>query len=221
MSTLHRAPVHQKLGLLALGGVVAPILFLVLLIVASSLYPGYRHMTQAVSELGGAEARYPLVQNFNFLVVGALVVAFAVGLHGGVGGGSAAGPILVGSFGVSSGIANALLPCDAGCDFVTLTGILHNLTGLAGFLAGIAGAFVIAPRLRRDVRWRSLATYSVIAGALMLIALVAWIGISKAAGVASVNGLLQRTFIVLWLLWIEVMSLRLLWVARHPTSPAA
>ena len=100
------------LKFLALCGVAAPIVFGILATVAGFTYQGYSHGTQAVSELGGVEAQYPLLQNANFFVIGVLFIAFAFGLHRGLGGGrgSTLGPVLVGIFGVSAGLGNAFLP---------------------------------------------------------------------------------------------------------------
>lgn len=47
-------------------------------------------------------------------------------------------------------------------------------------------------------------------GVAALAGLVAWIMISKGAGIESVNGVLQRTFVGLILLWIGVMGIKLL-----------
>ena len=74
------------LKFLALCGVAAPIVFAILVTVAGFNYPGYSHVVQVVSELGGVEAQYPLIQNANFLVIGVLFIAFALGLQRGLGG---------------------------------------------------------------------------------------------------------------------------------------
>ena len=201
---------------LALCGVAAPIVFATLVTVSGFIYEDYSHVTQAVNELGGVEAQSPLLQNVNFFVIAVLFVAFAFGLHRGIGGGSGSklGPVLVGAFGVSAGMGNAFLPCDPGCEFQTLTGTLHNLTGLGGFISAIAGIFVISRRLRTDLDWQTFYNFSWIAGIATLVALLLWIGIAKAADVDSVNGLLQRLFVLSWFVWVEVMALRLLQISR-------
>jgi hypothetical protein len=101
------------------------------------------------------------------------------------------------------------LPCDPGCEFQTLTGTMHNLTGLGGFVAVIAGIFVISRRLKRDPNWQSYRGYSLITGVAALVSLLTWIGVSKAAEVDALNGVLQRVFIGIVLLWIEVVAIRL------------
>lgn len=212
-----RANQRHLLRFLALCGIAAPIVFAILLTVAGFFYEGYSHATQAGSELGGVEAQYPLIQNTNFFVIGVLFIAFAFGLHLGVGGGrgSILGPVLVGVFGVSSGLANAFLPCDPGCEFRSLTGAMHNLTGLGGFIAAILGIFVISTRLKGDPHWHSLYRFSWMTGVATLVSLLLWIGVAKAAEVESLNGVLQRVFIAAWFIWVEVMALRLFFLWRR------
>ena len=213
---LSREKRNSPVALLALCGVAAPIVFGVVLAVAGIAYDGYSHVTQAVSELGGGGAQYPLIQNASFFVLGLLLVAFAFGLQRGIGdgGGSKVGPALVGAFGVSAGIGNAFFPCDPGCEFETLTGTMHNLTGLGGFIAGVAAIFLISRRLGGDASWRSFQRFSRLTGVAALVSLLLWIGVAKAAEIDAVNGLLQRLYIGVWFLWIEVMALRLFWISR-------
>ena len=201
---------------LALCGIAAPIVFAALVTVSGFIYEDYSHVTQAVSELGGVEAQFPLLQNVNFFVMAVLFVAFAFGLHRGIGGGSGSnlGPVLVGGFGVSAAMGSAFLPCDPGCEFQTLTGTLHNMTGLSGFISAIAGVFVISRSLRRDPNWQTFYSFSWITGIAALVSLLLWIGVAKVADVDSVNGLLQRLFVLAWLVWVEVMALRLFRISR-------
>ena len=59
---------------LSLGGVAAAVTFIGMLILFSTLTPGYNHLTQAVSELGMLNASYALLWNFlGFGLVGALI----------------------------------------------------------------------------------------------------------------------------------------------------
>ena len=212
-----RSNQNNSIQYLALCGIAAPIVVAILVTVSGFIYEGYSHVTQAVSELGGVEAQYPLLQNANFFVMAVLFIAFAFGLHRGIGGGSGSilGPVLVGGFGFSAALGNAFLPCDPGCEFQTLTGTLHNLTGLGGFISAIAGIFVISRRIKRDPDWQSIYSFSWIAGIAVLFTLLLWIGIAKAAEVDSLNGLLQRLFVLAWFVWVEVMALRLFRISRR------
>lgn len=155
---------------LALCGVAAPLWFVATVAFASSQYIGYSQMAQATSELGGVDARHPAIKNVNFFVLGLLIIAFAAGLRRGVADRrrSLSGPLLIGMFGLSSGIGNALLRCDTGCNFETLPGTLHNLTGLTGFIAAIVGIFLTTRRFSADRHWRPLRRFSPAAGVCVL-----------------------------------------------------
>jgi len=197
---------------LALCGIAVPIVFATLVTVAGYFYQDYSHVTQAVSELGGVEAQYHLLQNANFVVLGLLLLAFAFGLYRGLGARNL-GPVFIGFFGVVS-VLHSVLPCDPGCDFQTLTGTLHNVTGLAGFLAAIAGIFLVSRNLNTDPQWRSLSRFSWMAGVVVLVSLVLWIGVAKTAEIGSLNGVLQRVFILAWFVWVEVMAIRLFQISK-------
>lgn len=102
--------------LLASSGVLGPILFTAIVIILGFLHPGYSHASQAVSELGAVGAPNAAAQAVNFLLLGLLTLAFAVGLHRGIGGGegSKGGPALLAAFAISGGFGSAAFPCDLG-----------------------------------------------------------------------------------------------------------
>ncbi|MFQ6029491.1 MAG: hypothetical protein ACE5Q6_18600, partial [Dehalococcoidia bacterium] len=60
--------------------------------------------------------------------------------------------------------------------------------------------------------------YSWINGVAALVSLLLWIGVAKAAEVESLNGVLQRLFVGVWFVWVEVMAVRLFQLSRR--SPA-
>lgn len=204
---------------LALCGIIGPILFTILVVIGSLFYPGYSHMSQAISELGGVESPNPIIQNVNFFVIGLTIIAFAFGLHQSInnGKGSILGPSLIIIFGILT-IIQAFLPVDAGGEWITLIGSLHNAAGLLGFLLMISGIFIISRRLTSDSNWKSYRTYSVITAIIGLIGLVAWIGIAKAARIESVNGLLQRIFIATILSWIEITAFHMFSPSRRSAN---
>ena len=180
-----RTDQDNLLKILAICGIAAPFLFTALVTAGGLIYEGYSHVTQTVSELGGVDAEFPLLQNTNFFVIGILFIAFAVGLRLGIGKGmeSVVGPALIGVFGISSGLGNAVFHCDPGREFQTLTGTMHNLTGLGGFVAATTGMFVISRSLKRDPLWHSLYGFSRIVSIVAAVSLLMWIGIAKVAEV--------------------------------------
>lgn len=193
--------------LAARGGVIGPVLFTVLVIVGGVLYDGYSHVSQKISELGGEGAKYALLQNLNFIVLGVLVIGLSWALAR-VLGPPHLGPASIGFFGLSSSIANGLLSCDVGCQGETTVGLLHNITGLAGFVAAIAGMFVLARRWRDDPRWQSHVGFTR-GAAFVAIGGLVWFVVTQALDAQSLAGIAQRIFAGAFLLWIAVTSARL------------
>jgi len=66
---------HGAVRLLALCGMTAPVLMLVLWTVASLMRPGYDQLSQYGSELGSGPSA--IIMNTNFVVTGLLIVAFS------------------------------------------------------------------------------------------------------------------------------------------------
>ena len=172
------------LRILALCGILGPLIFAALVAVGGFSFEGYSHASQTISELAGTDAESPLLQTINFFIIGITLMALAVGLHRGIGGGrgSVVGPVLIFGFGASAGIGNGVFPCDSGCDGDTVNGFMHNLTGLVGFAAGIASIFVISRRFKGDPEWAPLHRIAGVFGVAALVALVTWIGIAKHSG---------------------------------------
>jgi len=209
METNQRGPSagHRGVWLAAIGGVIGPILFVVLIVVGGVLYEGYSHVSQKISELGGEGAEYALLQNLNFIMLGVLVIGFSWALARWFGP-SYLGPALIGFFGLSSSIANGLLPCDVGCSGETTVGLLHNITGLAGFLAAVVGMFVLARRWKSDSRWQSHVGFTRRAAFVAIGGLV-WFVATQALDAQTTSGIAQRVFAGALLLWIATTAARL------------
>jgi hypothetical membrane protein len=193
--------------LAALGGVVGPVLFLVLVVVGGGLYEGYSHASQKISELGGEGSNVALLQNLNFIALGILTLAFAWSL-GRTLGKPYTGPVLIGVFGVSAAIANGLLPCDVSCLGLTPVSQAHNITGLLGFLAAIAGMVLLARRWRDDPQWERHVALTKAAVVVASAGLV-WFIVTQALDLQTLAGVAQRTFVAALLGWFAVTGWRL------------
>ncbi|CAN5827690.1 hypothetical protein BH23ACT4_BH23ACT4_14380 [soil metagenome] len=193
----------------AIGGIVGPALFVVLVIIGGVLYNGYSHSGQKISELGGEGARYALLQNINFIVLGVLVIGFAWAL-GRVLGRPYGGAISIAIFGASSAIANGLLPCDTGCRGETTIGLFHNITGLTGFTAAIVGMFLLARRWGDSPYWKSHSRFTRTAALFAIAGLVAFVA-GESTGVApAFSGVTQRFFVGTLLLWLAATAVHLI-----------
>ena len=82
---------------------------------------------------------------------------------------------------------------------------LHDAVSGLVFLTLVVAQFVLARAFRRDPSWRDLRAYSIFSGSLTLALLVLFV----AGPIAGGNGLLQRAFLAVPLVWITVLGLRL------------
>jgi hypothetical membrane protein len=197
----HAASDERKMRLAAQGGVLGPVIFFTVVLLGGTLSDGYSHSSQKISELGGQGAEFAALQNANFILLGILVLGFAWALARAMGP-PHTGPVLLGVFGVSSCIANGLLPCDVACVGETPVAQAHNITGLVGFLAAIAGMILLARRWRHDPRWRDHAGHTVGAVVVAIGGLI-WFVITQATDpLHPLGGIAQRTFVAALLLWI-------------------
>ncbi len=204
MSTKEKSMSISEGRLFALSGVIAPILFTGVVIILGFLHPGYSHVSQVMSDLGAVGAPYATIMNANIFVSGLLFIAFAYGLHKGIGDGkgSKIGPILVA---VSGGFR-------LGVAIIPLPNRLHLQLALAAYITITIAPLIISRRLKQDSRWQGYRLYSLATGVTSVILLFVFLG---GAG-GPWYGALQRIFFAPSLIWIEVMAIRLLRLSNQP-----
>lgn len=195
---------EQGMRRLALTGIVGPVVWWLLIIVNGAITPGYSHVSDFMSTLGAVGAPYAIVQQLNFAVLGGSILALMLGIHYWVGDGRRprVGTVLLGVFGVGVILAGVFPEHPAAPD--SMTNVLHDITGIIGFLAGIVAVGLVSRRLGADDRWPS---YRYEAIATVGIVLVTF-GVFISSGSAIV-GLTQRLFIGVMTLWMVLQSARL------------
>lgn len=192
----------RALGIAVIFGAVA---FVALIVIAGFAYPGYSHVSQMISELGGVDATQPWIQNLGFVIFGLTVMGLAIGLM--IDAGKVfVSAILLGVLGLSGAVAEGLAHCDSGCNGATTEGAIHLGFGLIGFVCGIVAVYLLARRWRRDPRWSSLAGFarwcawlSTAAFALFMIS----------GGLPDIDGLAQRLFAAVLLTFVVGTGWRL------------
>ena len=197
--------------LLAICGIVGPILFIVVILVFGLLRPGYDPIRQYMSELGEVGAPNAIAYNMPAFLLGLLMIAFAFGLHRGIseGKGSKLVPILIAVSGVGW-VGSSFFRCDAGCVNESVTGRMHDLTGMIAVFPLLIAPLAILPRLKKDNRWQSHRPFSLIMGALAVILFAVMFTAAVSPALEPYRGLIQRLTFFTPLLWIEVMAIRLL-----------
>jgi len=195
---------HQKI--LAICGIIAPIIFAIIVIIAGLLRSDYSHLTNFVSELGAVGAPNAIIQRINFMLLGILIAAFTFGLHRGIGNGrgSIIGPLLIAIFGLSAVLSGIFStdPIQPG----SFSDIMHQMSSAIGSIAAILGFFIIPDRLEQDILWRRYRYFSIVVAFVAIVVSVVGVGL---LGVLGAPGLAQRLFMAVLFLWIEVMAIRL------------
>jgi hypothetical membrane protein len=208
----------MKCRLLAVCGIIAPLLYVFTVALGGILTPNYSHVSNAISELIETGAPYKMFLNPLFDVYNILIVLFAAGLcyARNVQRSFSAGVVLLAATGVAGLLMTLFFPQDprgtpltfAGQMHIALAGVESALTILLVFLMGVA--------FRGDERWPRFSTYSFVTGVLIIITGVAT-ALATAQG-SGILGLLERCTIGVFLLWVFVVAVRLYRIADHPSA---
>jgi len=216
MTTSARSAGEQPVAirLLLAGGAIGPLLFIVVFLVEGATRPHYSVWQDAVSALSLGKGGW--MQRANFIVCGALVIGFAIGLRRVLhtGRGSTWGPILLGIFGLCL-IGAGIFVTDPGLGYpheastITLTvhGTIHNLITLVAFISLPAACFVLARRDAADPAVRGWAWYAIATG-LLVAAFFVLTGVVEALGGPA--GFTQRIAIIVGWGWIALLAIRLM-----------
>jgi len=206
-------PSGSHLRLYSLCGVIAPIFFTVMVIVEGFLVSGYSHMTQQISDLGAYSlyGSYALLQNLNFSVFGILVIIFAIGLRQGL----PTARAIATSLGLSGFMFFLLgfFPDEP----IPWPAAAHYLIVWASGVSFLFSQFFAWRRLRRPVAgeggsWIRYGRFSLVCLVLIVVSSAVFVTFGQPG--SPIMGLLQRVFIALLLVWIEVMALRLLRLSK-------
>jgi len=204
----------NKIRLLALCGILSPIIYLITLILGGILDPSYSHIQKTVSELVEQGAPNRDLLNVMLVIYNLLLIPFAVGLYMGLKKGWARSVVLVALVltGVLGTAVTVFFPLDAGGQSVTLTGALH--LAVVGLVVPATFAFMLAfwRSARKDERWKKYGFFSL---AIFVITLIS--GLATVAFVTSdFRGLVERITIGSTLVWVEVLAIKLYSLANKP-----
>lgn len=217
------APIARVTRWLLVGGIVGPILFVVVYTLEGATRPGYDARSQAVSSL--SLSGWGWMQILNFVVCGALVIGFALGLGRVLvpgARGATWGPRLIGMVGLGLLCAGVFVTDPAQgypastpqgpAATTTLHGTLHFALGATGFFGLLPVAcFVMARYFSGRAGWRGWTAYSIVTGILMYASFAGFIVASTHRGPA---GLFERLAISIGMLWLMLLAARWLLHAR-------
>lgn len=183
-----------------------------MLLLLDAVRPDYSNLSSAVSEIGAVGVRYSVVGQGTFVIHGVLLIAFALGLSRDLWGSYAKlGPISLILIGTSS-LAAGIFPLDTAHP-EAFTNLAHGLFTLPGNLASVAAPFLVARRMRHDVRWQGYDSYSLVTGVLLvvlyLLPLLAIITNTAPAWFLENTALAGRAYHGILSLWVVVIALQL------------
>ncbi len=196
----------KKQQFYALCGIIAPIIFTILVIVESLLRPGYSQIFNDISDLGLGP--YSIIQNTSFIIFGLLSIGFAMGLGANLP--NRAGKVtkwLIIIFGLCIILAGITLFTVRSDVIYAKDVIAHGLVSAIAFLVIIIAQFMTWLALRRsDMHiWKRYRTYSLISGIISILALV----FLSYTQFSSFHGASERLFIAVWMIWIFITGLKL------------
>jgi hypothetical membrane protein len=197
----------NTLHILALCGVVGPLLFTLVLLVLGILAAPYNHVAQYMSELGATGVPYAIVMNAaGFIMLGCCIILSALGLHQGINSSnkSKIGPTLLMFSGIGF-IMTGFLPCDPGCVTVSIIGILHGYAALLAQMALILALLPFAFRVKNVKGWENYDLFSLVMFLLSLLLA----GLYKSFLFEGTIGLLQRLSFGVPLAWLEIVMINL------------
>ena len=186
----------------ALCGIIAPLLFTIMVIIESLLRPGYSQIYSTVSDLG--LGHLAILQIINFIIFGLLSISFTIGFSKYLktrSGKAVVGLLIVFSLAIiSAGVAflfSGIYP------YFTVI-IAHSIASIIGFATIIIAQLLIWKALKESDHniWGNYRIYSLISGILTLILLLYNV-------IGPYPGLLERLFIAVWMIWIEVTAIKL------------
>ena len=190
---------------------IGAVLFVSVFAVSGWLYPDYSPTRMFVSELSlGA---YGWVQILNFVLTGALLLVFGLGLaaHFSIGAAFRAGPALIQGIGVSL-MASGPFTTDPSAMFqqASIHGIVHGIFGALVFTFAPISCFVFYRAFRRDTYWRPLAVWTLASGVDLTVGVVLLkISQQPGSGLFEWKGLVQRVILFTFMAWIFAFAFRL------------
>ena len=190
----------------AICGIIAPILYLLMVIIGGALSPGYSHIAETVSELLVAGAPNKPLLNTLLITDYVLGILFPIGLHRGINGGkgSKAGPAFLIIVAVLS-LFTIFFPQDPGGPPVTFAGTVHVILLIPMVILSLGALLAFWRRLKSDSPWSGYDRYSLVT---FIIAIP--LGVISAVSLNSPYiGLLQRISVAVILQWGFVMAIKL------------
>lgn len=200
---------RNKLRVSALGGIIGPILFTLVVIISAALRPNYNHLHDFISALGASETTTEHFMNFiGFILTGLFMALFGFSLFMYLRASksflSIIGALLILAFGLGM-ITAGIYSCDADCfESVTKEGVIHGQVSAVTFPSVILGILLLGISFRKQVAFRKFMWYTLISAVLAGVFMVNMIGTFETR---AFTGLWQRLLLFTVFTWTAVIGL--------------
>jgi hypothetical membrane protein len=193
--------------LTTLAGIIAPILLLVFSSIVETLTPGYNPIQETISRL--VLGPYGFLQTVALFIFGLLLIIFAMRLGFAIT--STIRSAKVGTFffyliGVGF-LVVGIFPTNNPGMAPTLHAMIHRGTSAAIAVLFPFACLAVAPALKGDIRWKRAFAYTIATGIVALILVI--LGVALRTNKLW-SGLYERVVLLNGLVWIELVSFRLL-----------
>jgi Protein of unknown function (DUF998) len=199
-------------------GAIGPPLFVIVALIEGATRPGYDAIRLPISLLALGDMGW--IQTINFLVLGLLMIGFAIGLWIVERGLGKPGAVLIAVFGLGL-VLVSFFPGDPGGGYPpgvrptsTSTGTVHDLGTLLIFVALFAACLVFARAFAKEGerRWSRYSAATAAAVAIGFVLMFA--AFSANNGLTRYGGLIQRATVVVGWTWITLLAIRALRIFR-------
>lgn len=171
-------------------------------VIAGHFYPGYRHTTQFISELGATGSPHGKYVNYlgffpaELLVIGFVLVSYLVIPRTKL---NITGLLFVAVYAMCLGVA-AFSPCDFECkpDMPTLSHNVHMASAVPGYLSAIIAMFCIAIGAKSWTKSPVFEVAGFIAGAL---AILVFLNLDPSSTTIGLNQRMLELVIYAWLIF--------------------
>jgi hypothetical protein len=190
---------------LAICGMLSPILYTVMWILGGILRSDYNHIRDDISSLFAVGA--PKKRLFNAIIIASSVLLFIfyLGFHWGIteGHGSFVGPFIFIVSGFLGVLVALFFPLDEGGEIITYRGKMHLvLVVLSGFL-NIVGMIALWFRLSMVSIWSDFAVYSLVSAIVSLVLVIVSLVFIK----SKYRGLVERLMVTPYQLYYFMIGL--------------
>ena len=194
----NKFPNRNLIWLSGFSGISAVCLDIFIIIFMGFMTPGYKPLSQYISELGSRINPYAGIVNVWWSFYSLLMVFFAYGLYLAVKKNRYGwiAPFFIVLDSVGNGVLSGLFSCDIGCRGTGISNTLHLVVSAAGSIAATASPLALYFAVHNDMKWKRFSKQLFITG-LLIVASFALMGYFEFMVIASsrpfvFSGLVQR-----------------------------